>query len=378
MRLHDTVTLLADACRTPIAAVRMLDDQWLHTLAAVGVDATQPLPRKGTFCDLVVTTDAPVVIADAHRDPRFRTHPLVVGSPGIRSFVGVPLHTDGTPVGTLCVLNTTIAQDHDRVLAILAAIAAHLDQELQVRQTLQDAEPLIAQATRYRQNLVAQISHEIRTPVTTIQGYLEVIADDPDALAPRYRPLLEPINRNVRRLCRTVDQLILAADAAATSDHTNMELLDLAGLVRASCARRAGTAHPVHLDLPAEPVPVHGNTAQLHIAVDNILTNAELFSPTPTAIEVQVSATPQPHLTVIDHGVGIPADELAQLGTPFYRGAHARHHHVPGIGLGLTITQQIIARHHGSMHLRSTPGQGTSITITLPGTDRLDDGPATA
>ena len=141
-------------------------------------------------------------------------------------------------------------------------------------------------------------------------------------------------------------------------------------MVRQSLAEMAPRAETAGITLTSavtEGPPRLGDAGRLGQAVDNLVVNALKF--TPRGGEVEVTAGHDGAawvITVRDTGIGIPADEVGNLFSKFFRASNAEHGDVPGTGLGLAIVQAIVEVHHGTVQVASTEGEGTTFTIRLP------------
>ncbi|MGY1771611.1 sensor histidine kinase [Blastococcus sp. SYSU D00813] len=241
---------------------------------------------------------------------------------------------------------------------------------------------------RLKDQFVSLISHELRTPLSSILGYLELVLDDPDQpLTDEQRSYLGTVERNAQRLLRLVGDLLFTAQVEAGRFTLQPEDVDLAGVLSAAeeTARVAAAAGDVRLvlDLPGDPVVVRGDAVRLGQACDNLVSNAVKFTPAGGRVTLALragwrtadgafsederpGAAPVARVAVSDTGYGIPAAELDQLATRFFRASTARRHAVKGVGLGLSITRAITTAHDGTLDVASTEGRGTTFTLTLP------------
>ncbi|RBY87020.1 hypothetical protein DQ240_09055 [Blastococcus sp. TF02A-26] len=241
---------------------------------------------------------------------------------------------------------------------------------------------------RLKDQFVSLISHELRTPLSSILGYLELVLDDPDQpLTEEQRSYLGTVERNAQRLLRLVGDLLFTAQVEAGRFTLQPEDVDLAAVLRAAeeNARVAAAAGDVRLDLdlPAADVVVAGDPVRLGQACDNLVSNAVKFTPAGGRVTLSLRAgwqaadgafTEQPcpggapvaRISVSDTGYGIPAAELDQLFTRFFRASTAKRNAVKGVGLGLSITKAITTAHGGSLDVVSAEGRGTTFTLTLP------------
>ena len=218
-----------------------------------------------------------------------------------------------------------------------------------------------------RRDLVADVAHELRTPVAVLQAGHEALLDGiteptPDQLA--------SLRDEVLRLARMVGDLqtLAAADAAAL--HLTRRPCDLAGLAGAAADSLAGQfeAAGILLERRLTAVGIDADPRWLHQVITNLLTNALKF--TPAGGRVTLAAGPsgarEAVLTVTDTGTGIPADELPRIFDRFWRGRQAAQ--VSGSGIGLAVAAELARAHDGQLAARSQPGQGTVLSLTLPRT----------
>jgi len=232
------------------------------------------------------------------------------------------------------------------------------------------------EAARLKDEFVSLISHELRTPLSSILGYLELVTEEGDLTAEQ-RQYLGVVERNASRLLRLVGDLLFTAQVEAGRFTLVRQRIDLAALVLAAVetvqpaalaggvvVRCIGTESPVLLD---------GDGVRLGQALDNLVSNAVKFTPSGGRVVVDVSVRETGEdgagtatVAVSDTGIGIPAAELDELFSRFFRASTATRNAVPGAGLGLTITQAIITAHGGELTVRSTVGEGTTFVATLP------------
>ena len=235
-----------------------------------------------------------------------------------------------------------------------------------------------------RADFVANVSHELRTPLTTLNGYLELVAEEFDgSMSPRHARMVDAARRNVTRLRLLIDDLLTLSKAESSS--TDLECADVAPLVtdvvtdvRLTASRRGITI--VHTREPADaPAYALVDRVLLYRAFLNVVTNAVKFSPDGAEVEVRLVTERDHHVfEVRDHGMGIPAAELEQLGTRFFRASNAVAREIAGTGLGVRIVQTIVDRHAGTFVINSVEGEGTVVEIALPSQagDQPADGPS--
>ncbi|HEX8344051.1 MAG TPA: GAF domain-containing sensor histidine kinase [Actinoplanes sp.] len=353
---------------TPMSAVSLVDAdrQWFAGSTGLA-DAQTPLDVS--FCAHTVATGQPLIVPDATADSRFADYRCVTDAPYVRFYAGAPIvDDDGYALGAMCVIDerprTISDRQHDALILLAGQAAGHLGA---IRNRLRMAElgDELARAAQREEDLVATISHELRTPVASIQGYLEMLAEHDD-LAPYHR-LIEAITRNGHRLVTMVDHLLAGTRPAGAALALHTATIDLATVADAAVAacRPLAARQDVKLIMRTDgTATAQADLTRLAHAVEQLVRNAVQFTRVGGAVTVTVTADPRPAITVTDTGIGIPADELPHVFVRFYRGHHARSQAVAGVGLGLTIARTIITAHQGTVQLTST-SDGTTAHVTL-------------
>ncbi len=217
-----------------------------------------------------------------------------------------------------------------------------------------------------QRQLVADASHELRTPVTSLRTNIEILQQQGEHMDPEEsRRLLGDVVEQIEELTLLMNDLIeLARGEEPRADAEELRLDLLVGEV-AERSRRHAPATPLELQL--EPTLISGVPARLERAVGNLIDNAVKYSPPGEPVEVRLAAG---ELTVRDHGPGIAAEDLPYVFDRFYRGAEARGR--SGSGLGLAIVRQVAAQQGGSVTAAPAPGGGTLMRLHLPGAETLN------
>jgi signal transduction histidine kinase len=238
----------------------------------------------------------------------------------------------------------------------------------------QMATQIEAQETLRRQ-MVADVAHELRTPVTVIRSDLEAMLD---GLLPPSPEELGALHGEVERLSRMIEDLRLLSLADAGQISLVPAILDVRAVVGHVVERLATRARAADVtlrtDLPADVLPVRGDADRLQQALGNLLDNAVRH--TPSGGNVRVTAVLEKetvHVTVADSGPGIPADDLPYIFERFWRGDKSRSRYSGGSGLGLSIARQIASLHGGTLQVVSPPGSGAIFTLSLPVAPEKDD-----
>jgi two-component system OmpR family sensor kinase len=258
--------------------------------------------------------------------------------------VRVPESAAGTESGELAVaLNT-----------MLGSLESSLDQRA-------------ASEARLRR-FVADASHELRTPVTTIRGYAELYRHgglrDPAALDDAMRRT----EQEAARIGRLVEDM-LALARLDEQRPLDVRPVDLNALARdaAADARATSSERPIDVDLPIGPVVIEGDEDRLRQVIANVVGNALVHTDpqAPVTIRVTRSGT-NATLSVDDRGQGMTSEVAARVTERFFRADPSRSRHRGGTGLGLSIVDATVSAHGGSVDIESEPGSGTTVRLTMP------------
>jgi two-component system, OmpR family, phosphate regulon sensor histidine kinase PhoR len=228
-----------------------------------------------------------------------------------------------------------------------------------------------------RQDFVANVSHELKTPITAIKGYVETLLDGALDDQDTARRFLGIVVRQANRLDAIVDDLLTLS---RIEDRENKEEISLVAGEVGPVLESAMQTCAVHADEKDiilqveydEPLRAPINQPLLEQAVINLLNNAIAYSPQGSLVTLRgqsgttMQGERQVHLSVIDNGPGIAREHLPRLFERFYRCDRARSREQGGTGLGLAIVKHIAHIHHGAVEVESTPGKGSTFTITLP------------
>jgi len=222
-----------------------------------------------------------------------------------------------------------------------------------------------------RTRLLGEVAHEMRTPLTALDGYVEGLIDGVFAPTPDN---LEAISDELRRMHRLADDLSTLSRTEEQRLDLRLTGGDLAEIGRAACDRLrpqfdgAGVDLTVHADLP---VPVRVDADRITQVLTNLLGNALLATPADGAVTLTVAGDADRAVaTVTDTGVGLTADDRGRVFERFYR-APNRQRRSSGSGVGLTIARGLARAHQGDLRADSLgPGRGATFTLTLPGAGR--------
>ncbi|HZU12366.1 MAG TPA: ATP-binding protein [Chloroflexota bacterium] len=215
---------------------------------------------------------------------------------------------------------------------------------------------------RLQQEFLAMASHELRTPLVLIQGHAQLMQRSGTYNA----ATVETIIGQTRRLARLIDDLLIASEIESNRFGVRLVELDVVPLVRSMARQFDGVENRVVVRVPDFPIVIHADRHRLEQALANLLTNAVKYSPQGSEIELEIrDEAAKVVIEVRDHGIGIPPDAIPHLFDRFYR-AEDVVETVKGAGLGLYITQQIIAAHGGTIDVTSEVGKGSTFRLRFP------------
>jgi two-component system, OmpR family, phosphate regulon sensor histidine kinase PhoR len=224
---------------------------------------------------------------------------------------------------------------------------------------------------RVRQDFVANVSHEFKTPLTAIQGFAETLLagalDDPE----NNRRFLEIIRNHAMRLARLTNDLLKLARIEAGKMELEFSSVGLLELIEACTETTLLKANrkeiTLEITVPPQLPAVRGDAALLRDVLQNLLDNAIQYTPPRGHISVAASATTREAvITVADTGIGIPLADSERIFERFYRVDAARSREAGGTGLGLSIAKHIVEAHGGKLWVESTVGQGSKFSFSLP------------
>jgi len=232
-----------------------------------------------------------------------------------------------------------------------------------------------------RRDFIANLSHELKTPITAIKGYLETLTEEGglDSLAPagfempaEIRRILDILQRQTDRLQALVEDLLSLSRIEHQAEGgqivlTRTSLRPVLETAIESCATKAATKNiDVGLECPSE-LEADLNDPLLAQAVENLIDNAIKYSEAGTRVDVSArSAADGVSIEVRDQGIGIEHQHLSRIFERFYRIDQARSRSLGGTGLGLAIVKHIALAHRGTVWVESHPGQGSVFGIDLP------------
>ncbi|WP_300680307.1 HAMP domain-containing sensor histidine kinase [Nocardioides sp.] len=222
----------------------------------------------------------------------------------------------------------------------------------------------------FRNRLIGTVAHELRNPLTSILGHLDLLREGEMSQAETAR-VIDLVMRSAERMEGVVDDLLVLARAGELLSLGNRDRVVLADVIEecrqllTPIATEADVE--VRFDQSASPITVRGDQGQLLRMVQNLISNAIKYSPTGSVVDVELhSGESLAEIVVRDEGVGISEADQEQLFTEFFRSHDPAVQARPGTGLGLSIVERIAHAHGGAVGIQSKLGRGTTVTVSLP------------
>jgi signal transduction histidine kinase len=240
-----------------------------------------------------------------------------------------------------------------------------------IEAALRERATALEEADRVKTDFVANMSYELRTPLTSIGGFAEMLAAGyAGKLAPSAADYVAAILESVERLAKLIDDVLDLTQGDRKGVVLEKERIDMAGLVKAAteaiAPKAAEKKQKLDLAVDGSTGVVIGDSRRLRESIEHVLRNAVGYTPDRGKIRVAAGGDDEcVTITVADNGPGIAPDEQAQVFNRFHRvGGNARGD--AAFGLGLPLTRQFVEAHGGKVELESKAGKGTTVTLRVP------------
>ena len=276
------------------------------------------------------------------------------------------------------------SRDYREPLEINSPAKPHIHLHIQISLFGDDDRLIVAkdvtrlyQLEKMRRDFVGNVSHEMRTPLTVISGYLETLVDNADDLPPKWRRAINTMSAQSSRMEALITDLILLSRIETGEQTVDDSLTDVEKLLGQIChdARvlSGEKQHELTLRVTDQRL-LRGDESQLRSAFSNLVFNAVKYTPARGQITVTWNTNRDgAHLSVKDTGIGIDPVHIPRLTERFYRADPSRHKDTGGTGLGLAIVKHVLLNHDGSLEIRSHMGEGSEFICHFP-RERLVEG----
>ncbi len=364
--LHRIVTTAQEITNTEACSILLLDyeGEKLHFEAATNMRGVRSIvvPMENSIAGQVVKNGEPLIIQDVEEDSRVYREVDEESDLVTHSLLAVPMIAREDVIGVLEAVNKANGKpfsDTDvdllTVLSNQAAIAVH--------------NALLFQQSDF----IAEIIHEMRTPLTSIISYAELIKE-PEVNAEQRISFANIIEQEAERLNKMTERFLELARLESGRATLVQEPIDLGTVIRmaVNVLRPQANAEGISLavEIPPHLPAIKGDAQRLHQVMINLLDNAIKYCQAGDSVTVRAETQANGIAVVVaDTGPGIPAEEMPHIFERFYR-ARGHERNTSGTGLGLAIVQQIIKAHGGEIDVSSELGEGTQIIFKLPSNSR--------
>lgn len=269
-------------------------------------------------------------------------------------------------------ISTVQKQDASGAPLLYRTTIFNASERRQYERELQLARKKAEEALKLRDQFLSLASHELKTPLTTILGHIQLLqrrVSKENILNERDQRALQIISDQTLRLNKMIIALLDISRIEMGQLTIDQAPIDMCALVTRIVEEVQATLveRQIKIVCPPQALIIQGDELRLEQAIQNLVQNALKYSPQDAPVEVIVRQQgTQVCIDVHDRGIGIPAAALPQLFQRFYRAGNVNHGNISGLGIGLYVVKQIVALHGGTVAVASTEGKETTFTITLP------------
>lgn len=364
--LQNLVRLATELCGAPFGVVNIISADYQHQIGAWGVEAGV-CSREDSMCAKVFLSREKTVVPDASLDPRFADNPFVTGEIGnVRFYASVPLQThSGFVPGTLCVFSDKAQELRPEQVSMLEVLARQVVELLELQHRTAQLDRTYAELKDSNAKLAGfagRVSHDLRIPLTTILGYVELVEDNPDVQpGTSTAKYLDKIGASGRRMLSMLEDVLSYSRVGGGLQPSYSSLREVTDEV----ARDLGIDDQGILEV--QDLAVYADRGQLRTLLQNLLTNAMNYRSPERDLRIRVTGVANYHgatIHVADNGKGIAPEDRAKVLEPLVR--LRRPGDGSGTGLGLATCSSIAKAHGGDLTLTETPGGGTTVAVSFP------------
>jgi signal transduction histidine kinase len=327
------------------------------------------IPKGTGVTGTVAATGRPLIVPDVTSHENY-----IQVEPEMRSEMAAPMRIGDELIGVLDVESRTPAAFDEAAMGVLMrladqiALVAHSNRLLsQQRETMRRLQEL----DQMKSDFIAITSHELRTPITAIRGFVKTLLRNQDRLSSdQVGSFMQIIDRQSGRLARLVEDLLFVSRIEAGTIQFQIEQVDLAEFL-AETAETLGPERRSRLRMDVQPIgaTVLTDSDRLDQVLRNLIENALKFSPADATVQIDALVRDDWfQLAVTDRGVGIPPEDLPRIFDRFHQVGQVMTREAEGAGLGLYITKRLVEAMGGTVTVTSSPGRGSTFRVWLPTT----------
>jgi len=300
-----------------------------------------------------------------------RLLPDIVAELGLRSLIAVPITRGPTILGVVGVADReggrAFTDDDLNQLLALAGQATIAVENLRLHDEIKKANALLQEYDRLKSEFVGIVAHDFRKPLMAIRGFSELVLEEPDLAIETREEFMRTVITETEHLALLANDTLLITQIETGEFSFNFREVELGPFILESVPLGLSD-HSVLMDVPADFPKIYADPDRLRQVVTNLVTNAVKYSPAGGSITVRCRERGLHHVVVavIDHGLGIPPEQVGKLFQKFARVRSDQHMEISGTGLGLYICRLIVEGHGGQIWVESEPGKGSTFAIALP------------
>ena len=249
----------------------------------------------------------------------------------------------------------------------------HAEDELkEALKKLEIANEELRRMDRMKDDFLSNVSHELKTPMISVMGYIGMLLKEKGGtLTEQQKKFLDISYKNLLKLEKNIDNLLDLAELGIQKESYMFEPIDLVKVIQFSCStvKPMAEEHQILLEaqLPSEPITISGVEDKLNQLFDNLLTNAIKYNRRGGRICVRLDQDPESVFALItDTGIGISHQSLKEVFTRHFQEKSKALGNAKGLGIGLSLVQEIVKLHHGEIRIESELGTGTTFTVMFP------------
>jgi signal transduction histidine kinase len=300
-----------------------------------------------------------------------RLLPQLVGELGVQSLMVVPITRGPSILGLLAVADR-IGQElfTDEDLNLLLALAGQITiavENLRLHSEIKKANELLQEYDRLKSEFVGIVAHDFRRPLMAIRGFAELVLEEEDLAVESRQEFMKTVISETDHLALLANDTLLITQIETGQLSFNFREVDLGPFILEAVPLGLSD-HSVLMDVPANFPNIWADPDRLRQVVTNLVSNAVRYSPEGGSITVRCRERGPQHvvIAVVDHGLGIPPEQIPKLFQKFARVRSDEHLRISGTGLGLYICRLIVEGHGGQIWVESEPGKGSTVSMALP------------
>ncbi len=360
----EIVELASQICETPISTITLIDEsrQWFKARKGLKDSETS---RDDAFCAHAIHSDDVMIVPDATKDVRFHDNPFVTGNPDIRFYAGMPLVTpDGFNLGTLCVIDTKPKNLLPHQLFALQVLSKQIIKQMELRKKIFELERM----NDTHRKLLSVIGHDLRSPLTSLYGLLE-LSEKYDLPPEEFKSKLPEVRQGFTSANALLSNLLEWATSQFEHNGIRPKVILLRHIVDqiAENNLQQFERKENQIDnLIDTTCQVLADENMVRTVIRNLLMNANKFTDNGRITITNRSVKSMVEICVADTGVGMEESQLNKMFNWDKRSSTKGTKGERGSGFGLLVSQEFIEKNEGRIWVESVPMQGSKFYFTLP------------